>query len=102
MFSPSIAGSVGKTVTKHLTKLPSGMNFPGFTFVGEAVEIGFFPHQQQIALNPNYVVPICFHTGFENTGQPSSARWRVFASLCLRDLGFNVLVSYFEGRVKLN
>lgn len=39
MFSLNIAGFVGKTVTKHLTKLRSGLNFPGFTFVGEAGKI---------------------------------------------------------------
>lgn len=33
VFSQNRAGSVGKTVTKHLTKLQSGLNFPGFTFL---------------------------------------------------------------------
>jgi len=99
VFSPSIAGSVGKTVTKHRTKLRSGLNFPGFTFVGETVKI-FFSHQQQIASNPNWVATICFHTGLESTGQRSTAWVRktvesVYQSV-FTGFGINVMFSYLS------
>lgn len=68
VFLLSIAGFVGKTVRKHWE-----VGWTSQVLHLWERQSRFFPHQQQIALNPNEVTAICFHMGFGSMGQPSVA-----------------------------
>lgn len=92
VFSLSRAGSVGKTVTEHLTKLRSGLNFPGFTFIRKSSQISFFFSSPATDCTESELggCHLLSHRLGKQASPPQhgwGGCWGVFTTLCLRDLG---------------